>query len=254
MKTFFEEYGITLLVSFTGIIIIGMLIGILNNSPLVESVFVLGNSSNQTGLGVQDTADDESIKTQKLKPVLITHDIIVEYGSTFDEKMYFGDSCTENCFQAYVELDGVKQDLSDYVTVRTEDGDPVDTTITGEHTLEYQLSWNSEFVTNTVRLFVMEDPNAPDVDDEDILNNYVRGVLKDVDGNGVEAHLQLRAATEDGTALVFNAQSGSSGSFIIYGIKPGITYELYVVGYEGTPISTFLYEGGAYNIGLVGVS
>lgn len=252
MRNFLEEYGSSILVIITGIMIIVSFIGLLSNAQLSQMMFLTDEST--TLLGVQQVANDESLKSKNITPILKTHDLVVEFGSTFEISDYVGDGCTTDCFEAYIEDDGVKTDLSKFVDIITEDGNPIDTTISGQHDVTFVLRWNNEFIRNKGKVFVTEDPNAPDVDDPSILQNYVRGVLKDVDGNGVEAHLQLSAQSQDGTVLVFNANSGASGSFIIYGIKPGLTYELYVVGYEGTPLSTFKYEGGQYNLGYVGVN
>lgn len=254
MKNFFEEYGITLLVGLAGLVVITMVISTLNNGDLVSSVFVTSENSTEIGLGNQEVANDETIKNKKLKPTLKTHDIVVEFGSTFDYKNYVGNTCTQDCFEAYVDDNGNIIDISNYVVGVPVDEEQINTSVSGQHQMDFIVKWNNEFVKSRVNIYVKEDPNAPDLEDPNIMDNLVRGVLKDVDGEGVEAHLQLSATGEDGTALVFNAYSGPTGSFIIYGVKPGFTYELYVAGYEGTPISTFLYEGGAYNLGLVGVS
>lgn len=250
MERFFKEYGMSALVAITGTISIIVMFGLLSNSYLAEALFLTDDGHQYTMIGVQDVAKDDAIISQTIEPILDVRDIIVDYGAIFDWEEHFKSSCTgENCFKAYVELGGEEIDLADYVTVQLEK--PVNTFIAGSYKVTYNLRWNGYHLLSERYVHVLEDPNATDFDNEEIKGNYVRGVIGDENCEPIEAKIQVYASNGDGTALVYSGMANQYGEFMIYGLKPGILYEVLVLGHDDIIVPSFLYEGGGYNLEIL---
>ena len=250
MEKLFKEYGLAALVMITGTISVMIMYGLLSSSDFADALFLTNSGHQYTMIGVQDVAKDEDIATQTIVPTLEVKDIILDYGVIFDWKACFSSSCRgDNCFEAYVELNGTKVDLKDYVTISLEK--PVNTLKAGSYKVTYNLRWNGYHILDETYVHVLEDPNATDFDNEMIKGNYVRGRIGDSNCEPVEAKIQIYTASDDGTALVYSGMSNQYGEFMIYGLKSGILYDVLVLGHDDIVVPSFMYEGGGYNLEIL---
>ena len=250
MEKLFKEYGLSELVVITGTITVIIMYALLSNGALSEALFLTDNVHQYAMIGVQEVAKDEAIASQTLVPKLKVKDVIVDYGDIFDWKEKFSSSCSgDQCFEAYVELNGSKVDLKDYVTAKFER--PVDTSKAGSYKATYHLRWNGYHIVSDTYIYVLEDPNATDFDNEEIKGNYVRGTIGDSNCEPVEAKIQIYAASDDGTALIYSGMSNQHGEFMIYGLKGGISYDVLILGHDDIIVPSFFYEGGGYNLEIL---
>lgn len=270
MRKLFNEYGLFLLAVITGAVIIAGVFHTLNDSSFINTVLFTQSDRIDMATAEQEAVTDETIYTDGFKFQMGVFDAVVKYGSgTFDYMNYIKPSsengnigkCVSTCFVVTatpIDKDknetGPAVDISRFLTMDFVDSagisEEFNSKIPGEHNVTYTLRWNGFNIKKTQKVYVLDDPNKPNISDPDLLNNMIMGSIVDKSGNPIaNERVRLQSNSADGTTLSFDTVTSESGSFTFYGMPADQDYEIVALSHSEIDSIFIYYEGGQVSVG-----
>lgn len=274
MRKLFNEYGLFLLAFITGAVILWGVFSTLQNSSFINTVLFTQEDNIEMATAEQEAVTDETIYTDGFMFKMGTTDVIVPYNGEYDFLSHIKPTqangnigtCTgTNCFAITatpIDKDknptGDEVDVSRYLTYDFVDSAGIsaefDSSVIGEHAITYTLRWNGFNIKKTQKIYVLDDPNKPDLSDPDLYNNMVMGSVVDGNQKGIgNVRVRLQSNSENGSSWSFDTVTSSSGSFTFYGMPKDQDYEIVLQGYDANSVF-FYYEGGQVSVGKISAS